>query len=204
MHIYQSDQKLWTFCHIYPDVFKYFQFFCWRQHCLISILATFLFLLHHVIFCLFTFWEEKKCIPGFNPWLFIFSKFAYFKEISRTCHISDDVIKKLMTSQGIYMHHTNPIVLKLLCAKFHVSSCSQTKVKVGGQFCPPPTQKWGSESPPGIGLNTYKPMEINIEMVLPFSCQHIHLQGWLIPSMSCSAIVTVKRTSFNSYNHSQK
>ena len=35
-------------------------------------------------------------------------------------------------SQGIYMHHSNPIVLKLPCAKFHASSCSQTKVKVGG------------------------------------------------------------------------
>ena len=38
---------------------------------------------------------------------------------------------KLMTSQGIYMHHSNPIVLKLPCEKFHVSSCSQTKVKIG-------------------------------------------------------------------------
>ena len=46
MHIYQSDQKLWTFCHIYPDVFKIFSNFWWRQHCLISIVATFLFLLH--------------------------------------------------------------------------------------------------------------------------------------------------------------
>ena len=127
-----------------PGCFQIFLIFCLRQHCLISIVATFLFLLHHVIFCLFTFWEEKKCIPGFNPWLYILSKFAYFKEISRTCHISDDVIKKLMTSQGIYMHHTNPIVLKLPCAKFHVSSCSQTKVKVGGgggggAVLPPPS-----------------------------------------------------------------
>ena len=135
-----------------PGCFQIFLFFCWRQHCLISIVVTFLFLLRHVIFCLFTFWEEKKCIPGFNPWLYILSKFEYFKEISRTCHISDDVIQKLMTSQRIYMHHTNPIVLKLPCAKLHVSSCSQTKVKVGGGGQNPPTQKWGSESPPGIGL----------------------------------------------------
>ena len=152
MHIYQSDQKLWTFGHIYPDFFKYFQFFADVSIVLYPLLQL-LFLLRHVIFCLFTFWEEKKCIPGFNPWLYIISKFAYFKEISRTCHIADDVIKKLMTSQGIYMHHTNPIVLKLPCAKFHVSSCSKTKVKVGGAVLPPPTQKWRSESPPGIGLN---------------------------------------------------
>ena len=40
-----------------------------------------------------------------------------------------------MTSQGRYMHHSNQILLKLTCAKFHASSCSQTKVKVGA---PPP------------------------------------------------------------------
>ena len=26
-------------------------------------------------------------------------------------------------------------------AKFHASSCSQAKAKVGGQFCPPPPPK---------------------------------------------------------------
>ena len=35
----------------------------------------------HVTFCLFTFWEEKKCNSGFNPWLPVLTKFAYFKEI---------------------------------------------------------------------------------------------------------------------------
>ena len=51
-----------------------------------------------------------------------------------------------MTSQGIYLHHSNPIVLKIPCAKFHASSCSQTKLKVGGgEFCPP-TQKRGSKT----------------------------------------------------------
>ena len=126
-----------------PGFFQIFSIFCWCQHCLISIVATFLFLLHHVIFCLLF----VKCIPGFNPWLYIISKFAYFKEISRTCHISDDVIKKLMTSQRIYMHHTNPIVLKLPCAKFHISSCSQTKVKVGGAVLPPPHPKMRFRKP---------------------------------------------------------
>ena len=37
-----------------------------------------------------------------------------------------------MTSQGIYLHNSNPIVLKIPCAKFHASSCSQTNAKVGG------------------------------------------------------------------------
>ena len=59
------------------------------------------------------------------------TKFVYFKQILRTCHIYDDVIKKLMTSQGIYLHHSNPIVLKLPCEKFHASNYYQTKVKVG-------------------------------------------------------------------------
>ena len=139
-----------------PGCFQIFSIFCWRQHCLISIVATFLFLLHHVAFCLSIFWEEKKYNPGFNSWLSVLTKFAYFKEIQCTCYIYNDVITKVMTSQGIYMHHSNPIVLKLPCAKFHASSRSQTNVKVwgggGGAVLPPATQKRGSKSPPGIGL----------------------------------------------------
>ena len=91
-----------------------------------------------VFLVLFTFQEGKKCNPGFNPWLSVFTKLACFKEISRTCHIYDDVIKNLTTSQRIDLHHANPVVLKIPCAKFHACSCSQTKVKVGWQFCPPP------------------------------------------------------------------
>ena len=34
------------------------------------------------------------------------------------------------------MYYSNPIVLKIPCAKFNASSCCQTKVKVEGQFCP--------------------------------------------------------------------
>ena len=68
------------------------------------------------LFCLFTFWEEKKCNPVFNPWL--------------------SLLFNPWSSQGIYLHHSNPIVLKIPCAKFHASSCCQTKVKVEGQFCP--------------------------------------------------------------------
>ena len=91
--------------------------------------------------------KEKKYNPGFNPGLCVLTKFAYFKEIS--CHIYDDVIKKFMTSQGIYMHHSNPIVLKLPCAKFHAFSSSQTKVKVGGQFWPPPPKNEVQKAHPG-------------------------------------------------------
>ena len=44
-----------------------------------------------------------------------------------------------MTSQGIDLHHSNPIVLKIPCAKFHAfTSCSQTKVKLGVAVLPPP------------------------------------------------------------------
>ena len=93
---------------------------CWRQCWLIYIAVTFLFLLHHVPFCLFTFWEEKKCNLGFNSWLFVLTKFAYFKEILHTCHLRWPH-QNLITSQGIYFHHLNPIALKISCAKFQVS-----------------------------------------------------------------------------------
>ena len=107
---------------------------CWRQFWLIYIAVTFLFLLHHVPLCLFTFWEEKKCNLGFNSWLFVLTKFAYFKEILHTCHLRWPH-QNLIMSQGIYFHHLNPNVLKISCAKFQVSSYSQTKVKTKwGQF----------------------------------------------------------------------
>ena len=111
-------------CHIYPVVFNIFnfcekalisncnhlwQFFCWNiyhQTC-------------RCLFCLFTFGEDKKCSPVFNPWL--------------------SVLFNPWLPQGIYLHHSNPIVLKIPCAKFHASSCCQTKFKVEGQFCPPLT-----------------------------------------------------------------
>ena len=107
-------------CHVYPVVFNIFnfcekalisncnnlwQFFCWNiyhQTCRCS-------------FCLFTFGEEKKCNPVFNPWL--------------------SVLFNPWLPQGIYLHYSNPIVLKIPCAKFHASSCCQTKFKVERQFC---------------------------------------------------------------------
>ena len=72
----------------------------------------------HVTFCLFTFWEEKKCNSGFNPWLSVLTKFAYFKEISRSYRIYDKLIKNLMTSYGICFHHSNPIILKIVLQSF--------------------------------------------------------------------------------------
>ena len=94
---FQYFQLLWKGVNI--KLQQFVTIFCWNiyhQAC-------------RCLFCLFTFWEEKKCSPVFNPWL----------------------------SQGIYLHHSNPIVLKIPCAKFYASSCCQTKVKVEGQFFPP-------------------------------------------------------------------
>ena len=129
--------------------FQYFQFL-WKglNIKLQQFVTIFCWNIYHqtcrCLFCLFTFWGEKKCNPVFNPWLsLLFNRWS---------------------SQGIYLHHSNPIVLKIPCAKFHASSCCQTKVKAEGQFCPPPsslpppalppthTQKGSPKSPPGIGL----------------------------------------------------
>ena len=128
---------------------------CWRQHCLISITATFLFLLHHVTSCLFTVREEKNCTPGFNSWSSVLTKFAYSKEISRTVIFTirdqkfDDVIDNILASFEPNCIVSNLIyvifLLKIPCAKFHASSCSQTRVKVGGHFCP--TSKSEFENP---------------------------------------------------------
>ena len=68
------------------------------------------------LFYMFTFWEEKKCSPVFNSWL--------------------SLLFNPWLSQGIYLRHSNPIILKIPCAKFHASSYCQTKVTVEGQFCP--------------------------------------------------------------------
>ena len=84
------------------------------------------------LFCLFTFWEEKKCNPVFNPWL--------------------SLLFNPWSSQGIYLHYSNPIVWKIPCAKFHTSSCCQTKVKVEVQFCPLPLP---SPCPPPPPTHTY-------------------------------------------------
>ena len=108
-----------------PGSFKNFQFLSKDLNIKLQQFVTiFCWNIYHqtcrFLFCLFTFWEEKKCNPIFNPWL----------------------------SQGICLHHSNPILLKIPCAKFHASSCCQTKVKVEEQFClfplpsplpPPPT-----------------------------------------------------------------
>ena len=132
-----------------PSNFQYFQFL-WKglNIKLQQFVTIFCWNIYHqtcrCLFCLFTFWEEKKCNPVFNPWL--------------------SLLFNPWSSQGIYLHHSNPIVLKIPCAKFHASSCCQTKVKVEGHFCllllssplpPTPhthTQKGLSKSPPGIGL----------------------------------------------------
>ena len=130
---FQNFQFLWKGLNI--KLQQFVTIFCWNiyhQTC-------------RCLFCLFTFWEEKKCNPVFNPWL--------------------SLLFNPWSSQGIYLHYSNSIVLKIHCAKFHASSCCQTKVKRGSRggvlpsslFHPPPspqthTQKGGSKSPPGIGL----------------------------------------------------
>ena len=103
---FQYFQFLWKGINIKPQQFVII--FCWNiyhQTC-------------RCLFCLFTFWEEKKCNPVFNPWL--------------------SLLFNPWSSQGIYLHHSNPIVLKIPCAKFHASSCCQTKVKVERQLYPLP------------------------------------------------------------------
>ena len=105
-----------------PGSFQYFQFFLKGFNIKLQQFVTiFCWNIYHQIcrclFCSFTFWEEKKCNPVFNPWL--------------------SLLFNPWSSQGIYLHHSNPIVLKIPCAKFHASSCCQTKLKVEGQFCPP-------------------------------------------------------------------
>ena len=72
-------------------------------------------------------------------WAFL-TKFAYFNKISRTFYIYTDVNKNLMTSLEIYCHHSNPIVLKIPCAKLYTSSCSETKVKIRLATLPPINQ----------------------------------------------------------------
>ena len=72
MHIYQSDQKLWTFYHIYPDVFKYFQFFTDVSIVLYSLFQLFYFyciMLHSV--CLLS--EKKRSTTRviIHDWLFL-------------------------------------------------------------------------------------------------------------------------------------
>ena len=141
MHRYPSDQKLWTFCHIYPVVFKHFHKTSTKL--LTSALSY--------IRCSNFFISTALCYichnSGFNPWLYVLTKCTSFKEILSTCHIYDNFIKNLMTSQGIYLHHYNSIVLKIPCAKFHGSSCSQHKVGGGGVGAVfPPTQKRGSKT----------------------------------------------------------
>ena len=107
-----------------PGSFQYFQFL-WKglNIKLQQFVTIFCWNIYHqtcrCLFCLFTFWEEKKCNPVFNPWL--------------------SLLFNPWSSQGIYLHHSKSIVLKIPCAKFHASSCCQTKVKVEGQFCPPPS-----------------------------------------------------------------
>ena len=58
MHIYQSDQKLWTFCHIYPDVFKYFQFFADVSIVLYPLLQLFYF--YYIMLYSVCLLSEKK------------------------------------------------------------------------------------------------------------------------------------------------
>ena len=103
-----------------PGSFQYFKFLLKGFNIKLQQFVTiFCWNIYHQIcrclFCSFTFWEEKKCNPVFNPWL--------------------SLLFNPWSSQGIYLHHSNPIVLKIPCAKFHASSCCQTKVKVEGQFC---------------------------------------------------------------------
>ena len=102
-----------------PGSFQYFKFLLKGFNIKLQQFVTnFCWNIYHqtcrCLFCLFTFWEEKKCNPVFNPWL--------------------SLLFNPWSSQGIYLHHSNPIVLKIPCAKFHASSCCQTKVKVEGQF----------------------------------------------------------------------
>ena len=105
-----------------PGSFQYFKFLLKGFNIKLQQFVTiFCWNIYHqtckCLFCLFTFWVEKKCNPVFNPWL--------------------SLLFNPWSSQGIYLHHSNPIVLKIPCAKFHASSCCQTKLQVEGQFCPP-------------------------------------------------------------------
>ena len=121
--IYSCLIKSCEHLQIYQVVFNIFNFL-WKglNIKLQQFVTIFCWNIYHqtcrCLFCLFTFWEEKKCNPVFNPWL--------------------SLLFNPWSSQGIYLHHSNPIVLKIPCAKFHASSRCQTKVKVEGQFCPLP------------------------------------------------------------------
>ena len=115
---------LWAFCHIYQVVFNIFNF-C--EKALISNCSNlwqfFVEIFTMLMFILFVYFLKRKEVPpGFNPWLYLL-----FNPLS---------------PQGIYLHHSNPSVLKISCAKFHASSCFQTKV-IGAVlppylFLPPP------------------------------------------------------------------
>ena len=142
---------------LYP-LMQFFYFYCIMQHsvCLLS--------------------EKKRSATLiFNPWLSVLTKFAYFKDISRTCRIYDDAIKNLMTSQGIYLHYSNPIILKIPCAKFHASSWSQAKVKVGGGSFST-TQKRGSKNPLGVGLSSSMDIKRYVDDIFPLFLSKKHIQ----------------------------
>ena len=110
-----------------PGSFQYFQFLWKGLNIKLQLFVTiFCWNIYHqtcrCLFCLFTFWKQKKCNPVFNPWLsLLFNPLSYLHR------------------EYIYIIRTQLTP----CAKFHASSCCQTNIKVEGQFCPPPSSlRW--------------------------------------------------------------
>ena len=142
--IYTSLTK--SYEHIYPHLFKYFKFFADVSIVFYPLLQLFYFyciMLYSV--CLLS--EKKRsasrvlihdCIlfPNFH--------------ISKKFHVP--AIFPMTSSKNWWRHREYICIIGTpLYWSYPVQSFMS--LKVGRAVLPPPTQKWGSESPPGIGLN---------------------------------------------------